>query len=83
MLALRVSADVADIRFQKNIQYEYAKVKTRGQLRTRTRYTPFAPADVSSGKAMTNSLPALTTIGEKQYRPRKTLAAMFKKNQGK
>ena len=59
--ALRASASVDEVRLERNLRYEYAKLKARGQLRTRTRYASATP--VATGPTLwrgaTRSLPSL------------------------
>ena len=53
---------------ERKIRYEYAKLKARGQLRTRTRYASSTPvATGSDPNARSNPLPT-TTIGGKRSR---------------
>ena len=66
--ALRASADVADVRLERKLRFEYAKLKVRVQLRTRTRYD--SATMVATGhdpKVRSNTIPP-TTIGEKRSR---------------
>ena len=66
--ALRESVDAADDRLERNLRYEYAKLKTRGQLRNRTRYASATPVAASSDPVVrSNPLPPIT-IGEKRPR---------------
>ena len=68
VLSLRASASVADVRLERKLRYEYAKLKARGQLSTRTRYASATPvATGSDPKARSNPLPP-TTNGEKLSR---------------
>ena len=66
MKALRASADVADIRLERKLRYGCAKLKARGQFRSRTRHASAVPEAVGSFQAVTNNTPAHTTIGEKR-----------------
>ena len=68
VLSLRASASMADVRLERNMRYEYAKLKARGQLCTRTRYASATTvARGSDPKARINPLPP-TTIGVKRSR---------------
>ena len=38
MMDLRASADVADVRLERKVRYEFFKLKARGKLRNRLQY---------------------------------------------
>ena len=66
--ALLASADVADVRLERKLRYEYAKLKARVQLRTRTRYASATPVVTGfDPKARSNPLPP-TLVGGKRFR---------------
>ena len=57
-----------DVRLERNLRYEYAKLKARCQLRTRTRYASATPVVTGPDPmARSNPLPP-TTIGGKRFR---------------
>ena len=65
---MRASADVADVRLKQKFRFEYAKLRARVQLRTRTRYAPATKVATSyDPKVRSNTLPP-TTTGEKRSR---------------
>ena len=61
VLSLRASASVADVRLERKLRYEYAKLKARGQLSTRTRYASATPVATGSDPKLhaTRYLPPL------------------------
>ena len=68
MKALRTSADVADVRLERKLWYEYANLKARGQLSIHTRYALAKPVDACYDPVVrSNSLPPITIV-EKCYR---------------
>uniref|UniRef100_M4BFD3 Uncharacterized protein n=1 Tax=Hyaloperonospora arabidopsidis (strain Emoy2) TaxID=559515 RepID=M4BFD3_HYAAE len=70
MYALRASVSVADMRLERKLQYDYAKIKARGQLRNRTRYASATTVAASAGQTVTNNPPTNTTSGGKRPRSR-------------
>uniref|UniRef100_A0AAV1TLP6 Uncharacterized protein n=1 Tax=Peronospora matthiolae TaxID=2874970 RepID=A0AAV1TLP6_9STRA len=66
--ALRGSANVADVRLERNLCYDFAKLKARGRLRgvSRSRYASSASAAASSRQSFGTNSPALTTTSEKR-----------------
>ena len=53
IFSVRASADVADVRLEKNLRYDYAKLKARGQLRMRRRYASATHVVASSVQSET------------------------------
>ena len=61
-IILRASVNVADFRLERKLRYEHAKLKTRGQLRNRTRYALATPTAAGSDPVVR------CTIDEKRSR---------------
>uniref|UniRef100_M4BBE9 Uncharacterized protein n=1 Tax=Hyaloperonospora arabidopsidis (strain Emoy2) TaxID=559515 RepID=M4BBE9_HYAAE len=68
MYALRASVSVADVRLERKLRYDYAKLKARGQLRNRTRYASATTVAAGVGQTVTNNPPIDTTSGGKRPR---------------
>uniref|UniRef100_A0AAV1UUI6 Uncharacterized protein n=1 Tax=Peronospora matthiolae TaxID=2874970 RepID=A0AAV1UUI6_9STRA len=70
IFALRASAHAADVRLERKLRYDYAKLKARGQLHKRTRYASATKVAASAGQSVTNNPPTRTTSGGERPRPR-------------
>ena len=70
MYVLRASVSVADVRLERKLRYDYAKLKARGQLRNRTRYSLATTVAAGAGQTVTNNPPTDTTSGGKRPRSR-------------
>uniref|UniRef100_M4BH06 Uncharacterized protein n=1 Tax=Hyaloperonospora arabidopsidis (strain Emoy2) TaxID=559515 RepID=M4BH06_HYAAE len=67
MYALRASANVADVRLECKLRYDYAKIKARDQLRICTRYASATTIAASAGQTVTTNPPTHTTSGGKRH----------------
>ena len=70
MYALRATVSVADVRLELKLRYDYAKLKSRGELRNRTRYASATTVAASAGQTVTNNPPTDTTRGGKRSQSR-------------
>uniref|UniRef100_A0AAV1VAL6 Uncharacterized protein n=1 Tax=Peronospora matthiolae TaxID=2874970 RepID=A0AAV1VAL6_9STRA len=70
MFVLRASVNVTDVRLERKLRYDYAKLKARDQLRKRTRYASATTVAASAGQSVTNNPPTHSTSGGKRPRSR-------------
>ena len=66
--ALRASADKADVRLERKLRYDFAKLRAKGQLRAmfRTLYAAAVPIDSISHRAAVVDPPEASINGEKR-----------------
>uniref|UniRef100_M4BQ35 Uncharacterized protein n=1 Tax=Hyaloperonospora arabidopsidis (strain Emoy2) TaxID=559515 RepID=M4BQ35_HYAAE len=66
MYALRASVSVVDVRLERKLRHDYAKLTARGQLRNRTRYASATTVTTTAGQTVTTNPPTHTTSGGKR-----------------
>uniref|UniRef100_A0AAV1TWP0 Uncharacterized protein n=1 Tax=Peronospora matthiolae TaxID=2874970 RepID=A0AAV1TWP0_9STRA len=70
IFAQRASAHAADVRLERNLRYDHAKLKARGQLRKRTRYASATKVAASAGQPVAKNPLTRTTSGGERPRSR-------------
>uniref|UniRef100_A0AAV1UEQ8 Uncharacterized protein n=1 Tax=Peronospora matthiolae TaxID=2874970 RepID=A0AAV1UEQ8_9STRA len=70
IFALKASAHAADVRLERKLRYNYAKLNTRDHLRKRTRYASATKVAASAGQSVANNPPTRTTSGGERTRAR-------------
>ena len=80
--ALRAIANVADVRLERKLRYDYAELKARVQLRNRTRYASATTVAASAGQTLIKNPPTEPLVVGNGIGLEMTLVTIFKNIHG-